>query len=75
MVIEHKGHFFIHTSGVGINRINNSGAPTMATGLLHSLSFMRGAAQMTTAGANDMYGPLAFQALDQESVKYINSKR
>jgi len=75
-VIEKDGQLFIHTSGVGVNRMHNLGSPTPITAAsTPGVNIMRGGAYEAAARANDLYGPKAFAALDQQAVKYINSKR
>ncbi|WP_153018973.1 hypothetical protein [Lysobacter capsici] len=69
LIIEHKSHLFIYTSGVGINNFNNIAetGPNPTVGGRFAQAF--------GGRSNDKYGALAFRALDREAFKYVQKIR
>ncbi|SEK03284.1 hypothetical protein SAMN05444746_106262 [Variovorax sp. OK212] len=76
-VVEVDGGLFIYTSGAGENRMNNTGSgtyPGLGQGAREA-TVARDAAQYGFAFGNDKFGTMAFKALDQQAVQYVNSVR
>lgn len=72
-IVEFEGGLFIYTTGSGVNRYNNSGQGRIP--FRPGLTLLRDTYQSGYAFGNDNYGPPAFQALDQQAVKYLNAVR